>query len=226
MASGQLVGAIGGDEQHRRVGQGAGEEAEQMAGRLVRPVDVLDHQHQRGPRARVLEQPRDGLEQLEPDGVTRFRARHEARQQHAQRCAARSGPLQDLISSVEREQAAQRPDDRRVRQALAAERHALALDDLSVAARERRGELRGEQLQRASSCPLRPRRRSGRGGSGRRPPRPARRPARRPGLSARRRRPVVGRTDGRLGPCLPSCHRGPTSSAPFSAHRAGTVQCA
>ena len=47
MPSGQLVGPVGGDDHHRRVGQRPGQEAQQVPGRLVRPVDVLDDHHQR-----------------------------------------------------------------------------------------------------------------------------------------------------------------------------------
>ena len=50
VAAVQLVGAVGGDHQHRGVGEGAGQEAQQVPGRLVGPVQVLDHHHQRTDR--------------------------------------------------------------------------------------------------------------------------------------------------------------------------------
>ena len=164
MPAGQLVGAVAGDDHHRRVGERPGQEAQQVPGRLVGPVDVLDDHHQRAVLARPLPEPGDGLEQLQPDGVGPFGSAGQVGQQHPEGGPAGAGPVQHLLSAVLGDQVAQGADDRRVRQALAAQRHALAADQLGLAVGERPEQVGREGLDRRSSCPTRRRRRRGRSG--------------------------------------------------------------
>ena len=53
MAAVKLVGAIRPDDEQPRVAAAAHQESEQVAGRRVGPVKVLEHQHHR----RILRQP-------------------------------------------------------------------------------------------------------------------------------------------------------------------------
>ena len=62
VAAVQLVGAIGGDEQHPLVPRVADEEGQEVARRAVRPVDVLEDEHQ---RLRLGQPPRGGQQELE-----------------------------------------------------------------------------------------------------------------------------------------------------------------
>ena len=59
----ELVGAIGRDEDDRALPQIASEKAEQLEGRPVGPMDVLDHDEQRRSRREPLEEEEDVLEQ-------------------------------------------------------------------------------------------------------------------------------------------------------------------
>jgi hypothetical protein len=63
----QLVGAVG-QHQEQRCPQVADEEGEQVQGRAIGPVQVLDHQHGRGPTGETLQQ---GEERLEHPGLRR-----------------------------------------------------------------------------------------------------------------------------------------------------------
>ena len=58
MAAMQLVGPVGREHQQRRGGERGGEEAQERAGRGVRPVQVLDHEQERRRRARSRRAPR------------------------------------------------------------------------------------------------------------------------------------------------------------------------
>jgi hypothetical protein len=63
MAAVQLVGAVG--QHHEQPGlEVADEEGEQVQGRAVGPVQVLHHQHGRGPVGQALQQGEQCLEQL------------------------------------------------------------------------------------------------------------------------------------------------------------------
>ena len=146
MAAGQLVGAIAGDDHHRRVGQRPGQEAQQVPGRLVGPVDVLHDHHQRTELGRPLPQHGDGLEQLQPDGLRPVRRRRQVRQQCPQCGPARAGPFQHLVSPVLGEQVAEGTDHRGVRQTVAAQRHALAADQLRLAVGQGRAQVGDEGL--------------------------------------------------------------------------------
>jgi hypothetical protein len=66
MAAVELVSAVAGHHHDGRVGQGAGQEAEQVARRLVSPVYVLHDHHERAVFAGALPEHGDGLEQLQP----------------------------------------------------------------------------------------------------------------------------------------------------------------
>ena len=63
VAAMELVGAVGEQEHHRDVAQVPDEEPEQVAGRAVGPVQVLDDEHDRRPRGQALEDPEEQLEQ-------------------------------------------------------------------------------------------------------------------------------------------------------------------
>ena len=146
MASVQLVGAVGGDHQHRGIGQGAGQEAQQVPGRLVGPVQVLDHHHQRpGPCGRLPE-PGHRLEQLQPEALRLARRGDQIREQGAQTDPAGAGPLEHLVATVPGDQLPQGTDDRRVRQSVAAQRHALSADDLRTPVGRRRRQVVHERV--------------------------------------------------------------------------------
>ena len=66
----QVVGPIGGDDGHPLGPQPGQQEREQVAGGLVGPVQILDHQQQgRADLGRVAERAGDGVEQLQPGRV-------------------------------------------------------------------------------------------------------------------------------------------------------------
>ena len=98
MPAGQLVGPVAGHDHHRRVGQRPGQEAQQVPGRLVGPVDVLHDHHQRAVLARPLPQLGDRLEQLQPDGVALRRVRRSGRAA-ARRARGRAAPAQSSTCS-------------------------------------------------------------------------------------------------------------------------------
>ena len=63
VATMELVGAVREQEHHRDVAQVPDEEPEQVAGRAVGPMQVLDDEHDRRPRGQALEDPEEQLEQ-------------------------------------------------------------------------------------------------------------------------------------------------------------------
>ena len=70
----------------------------------------------------------------------------EIRQQHAEGGATRAGPVQHLLPAVLGDQVAQDADHGRVRQTLAAQRHALAADQLGLTVGQRPEQVLGEGL--------------------------------------------------------------------------------
>lgn len=66
MAPVQLVRAVRADQQHLRGPDGPGQEGDQVPGRPVGPVQVLDHQHQRAFGGEPGEEAGDQLEQVTP----------------------------------------------------------------------------------------------------------------------------------------------------------------
>ena len=63
VAAVQLVGAVGGDDEHALGPQAAREEDEEGPRRAIRPVDVLEHERERLLAAQVVEQRQQRLEQ-------------------------------------------------------------------------------------------------------------------------------------------------------------------
>ena len=63
VAAMELVGAVREQEHHRDVAQVPDEEPEQVAGRAIGPVQVLDDEHDRRPSGQALEDPEEQLEQ-------------------------------------------------------------------------------------------------------------------------------------------------------------------
>ncbi len=61
-----LVGAVGDHGQEPAAEPAREQEADQVAGARVGPVGVLEHHHHRGPRAELVEQPVERLEDLDP----------------------------------------------------------------------------------------------------------------------------------------------------------------
>ncbi len=109
-------------------------------------MDVLQHHHQRAALAGLFPQPSDGFEQLEPYGLG-GRGRHaEVRHERTERRGARSRPLQHLVGTVLADQLTQGAGHRRVRQPVAAERYALAADELGPTVAERPEQVGGEGL--------------------------------------------------------------------------------
>jgi hypothetical protein len=130
MAAVQLVGAVG--QHHEQPGlEVADEEGEQVQGRAVGPVQVLHHQHGRGPVGQALQQGEQRLEQLRlPPGAAGQAGRAlllpELGQQPGQQRPA--GPDQ-LVQGLRLEpaaQAAERLGQGRVRQRRLAQLDAAA----------------------------------------------------------------------------------------------------
>ncbi len=63
VAAVQLVGAVGGDDEHPLCPEAAAEEDEERAGRAIRPVDVLQHERERGIAPEAVEQGQQRLEE-------------------------------------------------------------------------------------------------------------------------------------------------------------------
>jgi hypothetical protein len=65
MAAIELVTPVGDEDQRGKIGEPAGEVVEQLPRRRVRPVDVLDHQHERALTGWQRQQRDDRLEQTQ-----------------------------------------------------------------------------------------------------------------------------------------------------------------
>ena len=63
MAAVDLVGAVGGDDDHSLLAEARLEEGEERARRSIRPVDVLEPEHRRVVPAELLEQAQEGVEE-------------------------------------------------------------------------------------------------------------------------------------------------------------------
>jgi hypothetical protein len=63
MATVELIRAIGEDECHGCVAQVPNEEAEEVAGRLIGPVQILYDEYDRGSRSEALEHTEEQLEE-------------------------------------------------------------------------------------------------------------------------------------------------------------------
>ena len=137
VAAVQLVGAVGGDDEHALGAQAAGQEGEEGARRAVGPVQVLDRQQRPAPRAPSRS---SSVEQrLEEARLRRRVAVHDRRarvgrrelgQEAREPARVRRAELVERGVAVARERA-QRGDERGVGQ--------LALAELDAVAAERRG---------------------------------------------------------------------------------------
>ena len=143
VASVQLVGAVGGDDEHPLGPQAAREEDEERARRAVGPVDVLEHERERllaaqqvEQRQQRLEQPRLALRRL----AGRARLAAELGEQRRELGAGAGGELVENRVALAREPA-QDADDRRVGELLVAELDALADRDAGAAVGRPAGEL-------------------------------------------------------------------------------------
>jgi hypothetical protein len=121
----KLVGAVGADHQHRDAAHRPDEEGEQVDGRAVRPVQVLDDQRY---RAVGGEPPDDAEHELEqPRGVGAVGGRGgrgvgvELRQQPGELAASRADDRVHLVRRRGANERAQDVHERRERQALAAQ---------------------------------------------------------------------------------------------------------
>ena len=72
--------------------------------------------------------------------------RGEIGEQHAQGGPGDAGPLDHLVTTVLADQVPQRTGDRRIRQAVTAERHALTPDHLRLPVAQRAEQVAGERL--------------------------------------------------------------------------------
>ena len=125
VAAVQVIGAVGGHHEHVLAAEPAGQEAQHVAGRRVRPVHVLDHQQQRVlRRARGRQSRDDPVEQLQATGIVARRrgGRSCARQQARKRRARCDHGVHRGGASGER---TQRLGERQVRQPDLAQVHAV-----------------------------------------------------------------------------------------------------
>jgi hypothetical protein len=144
MAAVQLVGAVG--QHHEQPGlEVADEEGEQVQGRAVGPVQVLHHQHGRGPVGQALQQGEQRLEQLRlPPRAAGQAGRAllppELGQQPGQQRPARPGQLVQGLRLEPAAQAAERLGQGRVRQRRLAQLDAAAEQHLPAALADPTGE--------------------------------------------------------------------------------------
>ena len=87
----QLVGAVGDQQQHPGVSEVAHQERQQLPGRGIGPVDVLEHHHQRPHRSAVLEQPGHSVEQPPPTHLRLATGRSQLGQSTSQAGLAQPG---------------------------------------------------------------------------------------------------------------------------------------
>ncbi len=132
VAAVQLVGAVGPEQQDALGAEVAGEEGDELAGRAVGPVEVVEDEDDGLVAAEALEQPEQQLEQP-PCGRCRPAARSGGRrdaelgQQPRQLATAAAELVEHRV--VRARQRAQRADDRGVRQLAVAELEAVAPED-------------------------------------------------------------------------------------------------
>ena len=174
----QFVAAEGRDHEQSLVACVPRQEREQVAGRAVGPVEVLDDEQDRIGLAEPAEQPQRALEDpgLEPFGLAGGATSPAHRRRPRGPARASSGRLGSggLGDPFRVDLAGQRPkgfDDRPEREPILAERDRATLDDQPVAIAQTRRRL----LRPGGSCRRRPRHRRGRATDGRRQPnRPSR----------------------------------------------------
>ena len=134
----QLVGTVGAHEQDAHATQRAHEEGHQLERGPVRPVQVLEHEHQRPLGGQPLHHAEHELDQLRGRrGVGRAgaRARVELGQQPGEPAACRSQQLRQLVLGGRARQRPQRVGERRERQPVAAELDAGAAEHAGAARR-------------------------------------------------------------------------------------------
>jgi hypothetical protein len=103
VAAVEVVGAVGRDDRHRVVERAREQEAEQVPGRLVGPVGVLDHQEHRGVSSGRVEERVHRTEQLGPVGAGLGLGRLDAAAPHpAARAEARDRGVEahDLLEQL------------------------------------------------------------------------------------------------------------------------------
>ena len=162
MTAVQLVAAEGRDDEQALVPPGAGEEGQQVAGRAVGPVRVLDDEQDRVGVAETAEEPQDALEDpdLEPVGLAgrdRARVGHARELGNEPRQLGQAGPggRRDPLRLDPARQRAECLDDRAERQSVVADRHRAA-----QRGRASRGRSADRQARpRAGSCRRPPRHR-------------------------------------------------------------------
>ena len=103
----QSVGAVDGEHQHRQLGDRLGQRREQLEGRLVGPVQVVEHEHDRLFAREVRQRAADRLHQRRLVGLGGGRS--ELGQDHRQVRQQRPGPVER--ARVGAQPRAQRRDD-------------------------------------------------------------------------------------------------------------------
>jgi hypothetical protein len=137
MAPVQLVGAVGAYQEHPRGARGADQEGDQVTGRAVGPVQVLDDEHERVLRGLRREETGDEVEQVTPVVVGHRTGRTKLREE----------PGEVGLVAVERRPAvgaqhlAQHGGERRERQPFLAQLEALAGEDPGTSGTGVAGEL-------------------------------------------------------------------------------------
>ena len=135
VASVQLVGSVGQDERHADVAQVPDEEAEQVAGRPVGPVEVLDDEDDRRDRREPVEDAEQHLEQAAlrrarvETGSVLVRGRAEVGDEAGEVGAAIADDGIELVGREPAHEAAKRLDDGGVRQGAVTEDDAAAAED-------------------------------------------------------------------------------------------------
>ena len=132
MAAVQLVRAVGDDERERLVARAAHEEGEEVARRLVGPVQVLEHEHDGLDAAQALDQREQRLEHARlvgavafGSGARRAELRHQLGERRARGRRERLGEIGAALDKLAGDRP-QRVDQRRVRDRRAAQLQAVA----------------------------------------------------------------------------------------------------
>ena len=150
----QLVGAVGGDDQHPLATQAPAHERHKRSGRPVGPVQILDLQQHRPLLAEPIEQPQKRFEQPRLSGRIIGRRRRgdglgQPRNQRRELGANRVGKILEHGVAGARERA-QRGHQRRVRELALAQPHAVAAERARARSAGARGEL-GQQPRLANT---------------------------------------------------------------------------
>ena len=131
MAAVQLVGAEADDHEHASAVQRAHEQGHEVERRPIRPVQILDHEHERAVGSEPLDHAHDQLEQARRAALTEGSPAEravgiEVRQHLPQLGAGRSDELIELLGRRVAHERAERVRERAERQALAAHLDAAA----------------------------------------------------------------------------------------------------